>query len=150
MNEKKPGLPFRSRGWRVSAMAALLLASACQGNIGALTTHTGGGNNGGGNTPGGGSGGAGGGGGGGGGGPTGPGPCTGDPNLVQKRMVRLSFNQVVTTLRAILGTTIADKIANDPIYAADLPDAKHRWFPPLASPREGSVITDAAWNTGDQ
>ncbi len=65
-------------------------------------------------------------------------------------MVRLSFNQVMTTIRAILGATIADKIANDPVYAADLPDAKHRWFPPLASPREGSVITDAAWNTGDQ
>ena len=56
----------------------------------------------------------------------------------------------VDDVRAILGNTIADKIANDPVYAADLPDAKHRWFPPLASPREGSVITDAAWTTGDQ
>jgi hypothetical protein len=64
--------------------------------------------------------------------------------------VRLSFNQVLTTLRAVLGNTIADKITNDPVYAQDLPDAKHRWFPPLASPREGSVITDAAWTTGDQ
>ena len=136
MNEHTPGLRFRARGWLVSATAALLLASACQGSIG----PTGGSDNGGG----------GGKGGGGGGGPTGPGPCTGDPTLVQKRMVRLSFNQVVTTLRAILGDTIADKIANDPVYQADLPDAKHRWFPPLASPREGSVITDAAWNTGDQ
>ncbi len=130
MNENTPGLPFRARGWLVSATAALLLASACQGSIGGV----GGGNNGGGGS----------------GGPTGPGACTGSPTLVQKRMVRLSFNQVVTTVRAILGDTIADKIANDPVYAADLPDAKHRWFPPLASPREGSVITDAAWNTGDQ
>ena len=129
MNENTPGLPFRARGWLTSATAALLLASACQGSIGGV----GGDNGGGGNS-----------------GPSGAGPCTGSPTLVQKRMVRLSFNQVVTTIRTILGDTIADKIANDPVYAADLPDAKHRWFPPLASPREGSVITDAAWNTGDQ
>jgi hypothetical protein len=81
---------------------------------------------------------------------SGPGACTGDPTIVQKRMVRLSFNQVVTTIRAVLGDALADKIANDPIYATDLLDAKHRGFPPLASPREGSVITDATWTTGDQ
>jgi hypothetical protein len=137
MNECGPGLPFRARGWLLSATAAILLASACQGSIG---------------NPGGTNSGAGGriDGTAGAGGPNGPGPCTGDPTLVQKRVVRLSFNQVLTTVRAILGNTIADKIANDPIYAADLPDAKHRRFPPLASPREGSVITDAAWTTGDQ
>ena len=81
---------------------------------------------------------------------TDPGPCTGDPVLVQKRMIRLSFNQVVTTIRTILGNTIADKIVNDPVYATDLLDSKHRGFPPLASPREGSVITDNTWTTGDQ
>jgi hypothetical protein len=89
-------------------------------------------------------------GGGGGTGPVDPGPCSGDPVLVQKRMIRLSFNQVMTTIRSLLGNTIADKIVNDPVYAADLLDAKHRGFPPLASPREGSVITDATWATGDQ
>jgi hypothetical protein len=57
---------------------------------------------------------------------------------------------VLTTIRAVLGDALADKIASDPIYATDLLDAKHRGFPPLASPREGSVITDATWTTGDQ
>src|ERR1051325_3796308 len=75
MNENKPGLPFRARVWLVSATAALLVASACQGNIGL----SGGGNNGGGNTPGGGGNTPGGSGGGGGGGPTRPGARTGEP-----------------------------------------------------------------------
>ena len=93
MNECRPGLPFRARGWLLSATAAVLLASACQGSIGnpGSSSNNGAGGNGNGN----GTAGA--------GGPTGPGPCTGDPTLVQKRMVRLSFNQVLTTVRAILG-----------------------------------------------
>jgi hypothetical protein len=65
-------------------------------------------------------------------------------------MVRLTFNQVVTTIRSVFGNTIGDKLDNDPVYNADLLDAKHRGFPPLASPREGSVVTDATWTTGDQ
>ncbi|MBC8132444.1 MAG: DUF1592 domain-containing protein [Deltaproteobacteria bacterium] len=76
--------------------------------------------------------------------------CVGDPVAVQKRMVRLSFNQVTTTIRTMLGNTIADSIVADPVFAADLLDSKHRGFPPLASPREGSVITDGTWVTGDQ
>jgi len=79
-----------------------------------------------------------------------PAPCTGDPVTVQKRMVRLSFNQVTTTIGAVFGHSIADGIMADPIFAGDLLDSKHRGFPPLASPREGSVMTDATWVTGDQ
>jgi hypothetical protein len=126
---------------RLGIAMVLLAGAACQGVIGSPGTPgaAGGGGVGG---PGTGLGGDSGG--------TGPGPCTGDPVTVQKRMVRLSFNQVVTTIRSTLGDTIANQIVNDPVNASDLLDSKHRGFPPLASPREGSVITDATWSTGDQ
>jgi hypothetical protein len=79
-----------------------------------------------------------------------PAACTGDPVIAPKRMVRLTFNQLTTSIRALLGDAIGNQIANNPVYADDLVDAQHRWFPPLSSPREGSVIVDAVWATGDQ
>jgi hypothetical protein len=138
-----------------AALVAMVVFPACQGKIGDARTGTGGttggGGTGSGNGPGNtGAANSGGGGTTGGAGATGPGPCTGDPVLVQKRLVRLTFNQVTTSIRAVLGNAIADKIANDPVFAADLLDSRHRGFPPLASPREGSVITDQTWATGDQ
>jgi hypothetical protein len=45
----------------------------------------------------------------------------------------------------LLGDTIADRIAND--FAVNLGPGDS--FPPLASPREGSVVTDAVWGAGD-
>lgn len=147
MNEQVRLLPFRSRYLPSLGLATALLLSACNGTISDRGPPNGGvGGDGVGNGPGGGQGGNGG---------TGPGtydpgPCTGDPVTVQKRMVRLTFNQMVATIRATFGNAIADKIDNDPIYALDLLDAKHRGFPPLGSPREGSVITDGTWATGDQ
>lgn len=134
------------------AVIVAVLAVACQGRIvgSGSGTSSGGGGPPGAPSGGGASAGSTGSPGAGGSAPTSPGACAGDPIAVQKRMVRLSFNQVLTTIRAVLGNPIADKIANDPIYATDLLDAKHRGFPPLASPREGSVITDATWATGDQ
>ena len=82
-------------------------------------------------------------------------PCTGDPVVTPKRIVRLSFNQIAASVRsmfttvssAAVGTAIGDKIQNNPAYA--IVDAAHRWFPPLANPREGSVLIDTVWQTGD-
>src|SRR5688572_17940249 len=83
------------------------------------------------------------------------GPCTGDPVVTPKRIVRLSFNQIAASVRsmfttvssAAVGTAIGDKIQNNPAYA--IVDAAHRWFPPLSNPREGSVLIDTVWQTGD-
>ena len=72
-------------------------------------------------------------------------PCTGDPVVTPKRIVRLSFNQIAASVRSIfttvsspaVGTAIGDKVQNNPAYS--IVDAAHRWFPPLTNPREGSV-----------
>ncbi len=147
--------PARIKALLVAAMALGISAVACVGNVGPSSAQgTGGsgtgnasgvgnntgtgnvGNVGGGNTGGGGS--------------ASPAPCTGDPVIVSKRMVRLTLNQLTTSIRALLGDTIADQIASNPVYANDLVDAQHRWFPPLSSPREGSVVIDSIWATADQ
>jgi hypothetical protein len=143
MNDQARLLPFLARRLPGLGLATALLISACNGNISGMGPGGGGGN---GPGPGNGQGGNGG------TGPTtyDPGPCTGDPVMVQKRMVRLTFNQIVTTIRAVFGDATANKISTDPAYALDLLDVKHRGFPPLGSPREGSVITDGPWLTGDQ
>jgi hypothetical protein len=83
------------------------------------------------------------------------GPCTGDPVVTPKRIVRLSFNQIASSIRSMftsvvnptVGTAIGDRILNNPAYS--IVDAAHRWFPPLSNPREGSVLIDAVWKTGD-
>jgi hypothetical protein len=73
-------------------------------------------------------------------------PCSGTEVQAAKRTVRLTFNQVAESIRALLGDTIANKIIVD----FEIVDARHRWFPPLANPREGTVITDSPWDTGDR
>ena len=73
-------------------------------------------------------------------------PCTGTEVQASKRTVRLTFNQIAESIRALLGDAIANKIIAD----FEIVDARHRWFPPLANPREGTVITDSPWDTGDR
>lgn len=74
------------------------------------------------------------------------GPCQGSDIPLHKRLVRLSFNQIsnaVTSLtNAALGATIA--------ATYEIGDSEHRTFPPLASPREGSTLTDSTWAKGDK
>ncbi|HMI87620.1 MAG TPA: DUF1592 domain-containing protein [Polyangiaceae bacterium] len=89
--------------------------------------------------------GAGGTGGAGGAGGTGPTTCTGADSPITKRLIRLTFNQIVNSIGALLGPTLATAVAKD----NSIPDATERSFPPLANPREGSAITDATWSKGD-
>ena len=74
--------------------------------------------------------------------------CDGTPIADAKRMVRLSFNQISSTVHALFGDTFGQKVDLD---AEIGPNARvARTFPPLASPREGSVISKTLWPTNDQ
>jgi hypothetical protein len=72
--------------------------------------------------------------------------CSGSEVLAPKRLVRLSFNQIVNSLSVLLDAEIASEIAT----TYELPSAIERTFPPLNNPREGSVIIDAQWQTSDE
>lgn len=77
--------------------------------------------------------------------PPGADACTGSEILAPKRLVRLSFNQIVNSLRVLFDTEFAGEVA----ATYELPSALERTFPPLNNPREGSVIIDAQWQTSD-
>lgn len=77
--------------------------------------------------------------------PVGPVACAEADVTVSKRLVRLTFNQLDRSLRSLLGNELADAVNTK----LELPSAYERTFPPLNSPREGSVIIDAQWQTGD-
>lgn len=78
----------------------------------------------------------------------GPVSCDGAPVTDSKRIVRLSFHQISNTMRALLGDAFAAKIDADFEIGSEAKVA--RTFPPLASPREGSVIQKTIWPTNDQ
>jgi hypothetical protein len=80
--------------------------------------------------------------------PTPPTACAGSEIQASKRIVRLTFNQYVSSVRALLGTALADRLANNATYA--IVDSTHRSFPPLSSPREGVNVTDNVWDTADR
>ncbi|MES1182169.1 MAG: hypothetical protein ABUL60_00065, partial [Myxococcales bacterium] len=63
-------------------------------------------------------------------------PCQGSDVPVPKRLVRLSFNQISNAVRSLTNETLATTIAT----TYEIGDSEHRTFPPLASPREGSVF----------
>ena len=146
-----------SRGVIHSGLLLALLGTACQGMVSSSPTDggpvgrggAGAGANGGG-PPLGGTGGSSGGGGAAGNAvacvPETDSACTGTEVLAAKRLVRLTFNQIANSVRALLGAPLAEKIATD----FELTDATHRWFPPLSNPREGTVITDSPWDIGDR
>src|SRR5688572_419359 len=71
--------------------------------------------------------------------------CNGSEVLVPKRLVRLTFNQQVNALTTLFGAPLGQSIASE----FEIPAANQRTFPPLANPREGTVITGAQWQTGD-
>ena len=78
----------------------------------------------------------------GGGGPT---DCMGTDVTASKRLIRLTFNQVVNSIGSLLGNDLARAVA----AANSIPDATERSFPPLSNPREGTAITDSQWSKGD-
>jgi len=72
--------------------------------------------------------------------------CQGNDIAVPKRLVRLTFNQISNAVRALAGDELASTIA----ATYEIGDSQHRTFPPLASPREGSTLTDANWARADK
>jgi hypothetical protein len=138
------------------AVAVFALSAGCTGNVGSpegMPMTPGGGGNGSGSgggssvpgagntgTPGAGSTGVPGGG-------TGPLPegCTGSEVVAPKRLIRLSFNQIANTLRVLLSEAAANQISE----AFQIGDPTTRTFPPLANPREGSVIIESNWQSVD-
>jgi hypothetical protein len=74
-----------------------------------------------------------------------PANCQGTDVAAAKRIIRLSFNQIVASIRVIFGDVVADTIATK----YEVGDLTRRTFPPLANPREGSTITDTVWQAGD-
>jgi hypothetical protein len=74
-----------------------------------------------------------------------PANCQGSDVAAAKRLVRLSFNQIIASIRVIFGNALADTLATK----YEVGDLTHRTFPPLANPREGSTITATVWQSGD-
>lgn len=72
--------------------------------------------------------------------------CVGTDAVSAKRVVRLSFNQIATSLGSLVDATLGTEIVEE----FELVDAQHRAFPPLQSPREGNSFTDQSWSAADQ
>jgi len=73
--------------------------------------------------------------------------CEGGEIADNKRVVRLSFNQLSRTIHALLGDTFGTKVDADFEIGPESPTA--RTFPPLSSPQEGSSITTGLWQKVD-
>lgn len=72
--------------------------------------------------------------------------CEGTTTLAaSKRMVRLTFNQLASSVRSLFGDALADQV----METYEIGDLGDRDFPPLASPREGSLFIDTVWQSSD-
>ncbi|MFO7180945.1 MAG: DUF1592 domain-containing protein, partial [Pseudomonadota bacterium] len=71
--------------------------------------------------------------------------CVGSTVAAPKRLIRLTFNQIVSSVRAIFGAELATTLST----TFEIGDPTERTFPPLGSPREGSVVTDSVWSKND-
>ena len=132
IDETRGAVPQR-RWLAVTVASCILLGAACTGRIGPANGDGNGGSGGGNQTT---------------CTPALTAACTGTEIQASKRIVRLTFNQFVNSVRSLLGTTIADQLANNANYS--IVDSTHRSFPPLSSPREGINITDNVWDTADR
>jgi hypothetical protein len=71
--------------------------------------------------------------------------CEGWDIAMSKRVIRLSFNQLATSLRPVFGDEFADKMVTE--HA--IKDPSERTFPPLGDTDEGSSYIDTKWQTAD-
>jgi hypothetical protein len=71
--------------------------------------------------------------------------CEGWDVAMPQRVIRLSFNQVATSLVPIFGQEFATKVIAD----NSIKDPTERTFPPLGDTDEGSSYIDAKWQTAD-
>lgn len=62
-----------------------------------------------------------------------------------KRLIRLSFNQIATSLRPIFGDAFALKALKD----NQIPPTTERTFPPLGDTSEGTSYIDTKWQSAD-
>ncbi len=75
-----------------------------------------------------------------------PDNCEGTTTLAaSKRMVRLTFNQLASSVRSLFGDILADQV----METFEIGNLSDRDFPPLASPREGSLFIDTVWQSSD-
>jgi len=73
--------------------------------------------------------------------------CQGTEIADDKRVVRLSFNQISRTLHTLLGDSFGAKVDAD--YEIGTQSTTARTFPPLASAQEGGSITTGLWQKVD-
>lgn len=71
--------------------------------------------------------------------------CEGPDVAAPKRLIRLTFNQIANSVRSLFGDVAATLITTK----YQIGDATARTFPPLVSPREGSLISEDKWSKGD-
>jgi hypothetical protein len=76
---------------------------------------------------------------------TSQGQCVGTEVLASARVVRLSYTQIATAVRDLLGEAAAQRVTTE----HQITDLHSRTFPPLLNPREGTVITATAWQKSD-
>ena len=72
--------------------------------------------------------------------------CSGPEAPLGKRLVRLNFHQVAASIRALLGDAVAEHVGRN----FEIDDRPRLAFPPLSDARDGALIDQDAWNTGDQ
>ena len=120
--------------WAVSLVALASLA-ACTAEVTGKDPIKNPGNPNGGNGAGGGSGGS----------MTAPQDCDGPEIAMPKRLIRLSFNQIASSLRPVFG----DAFAADVLTNNSIPPTTQRTFPPLGDTSEGSTYIDSKWQSSE-
>ncbi|MES1178991.1 MAG: DUF1592 domain-containing protein [Myxococcales bacterium] len=73
--------------------------------------------------------------------------CEGNAVSDNKRVVRLTFNQLSRTLHALFGDAFGSQV--DAQFEIGAESSTARTFPPLSSPQEGSTITTGIWQKAD-
>jgi hypothetical protein len=68
--------------------------------------------------------------------------------VASKRIVRLSFHQIGTSIAALLGPEILRQVSLD--VPGEIDEGGYRALPPLSNPREGSVYTELGWTAADR
>lgn len=71
--------------------------------------------------------------------------CEGWAVAMPKRLIRLSFNQIATSLVPVFGQEFSTKIIAD----NGIKDPTERTFPPLGDTDEGSTYIDSKWQAAD-
>ncbi len=71
--------------------------------------------------------------------------CTGSTLGAPKRMVRLTYNQLASSVKALFGDELTQQIKT----TFEIGSLSDRDFPPLSSPREGSLFIDSVWRSTD-